>query len=490
MYNFFHQLIQHQAEKAPQAVALWHKDEQLNYAELWQQVEQFAQALQHLGLRAGQRVAVYLPKQFATVVSLFAPSLAGGIVVPINPALKAAQVQHILQDCDVSLLITHQTRAKNLATSAQVVLIDETPLSSLQGSTLAPMEGHTHDTAAILYTSGSSGKPKGVVLSHQNLLLGAASVAEYLHNTADDCLLAALPLSFDYGLSQLTTAFHVGASVVLLDYLLPQDIMRALEHYPVSGLAAVPPLWQQLAKSTWPDSVRDRLRYITNSGGAMPVATTQALQAILPNTNIYLMYGLTEAFRSTYLEPAEVTQRPTSMGKAIPYAEVQVVRPDGSLCDDNEAGELVHSGPLVAKGYWQNKPATAQRFKQGAVWSGDLVKRDAKGYLYFIGRNDALIKTSGYRISPDEVEDIVLQLTEVNQAAVIGVPHPLLGQAIVLLLKGDVEVTHVKQYCQQQLANYMQPQHIALLDEMPLNSNGKIDRILLAHQYQNLFTHA
>jgi acyl-CoA ligase (AMP-forming) (exosortase A-associated) len=274
------------------------------------------------------------------------------------------------------------------------------------------------DMAAILYTSGSTGKPKGVVLSHRNMVTGAKSVASYLENRTSDRILAVLPFSFDYGFSQLSTSFVAGACCVLMDYLLPRDVLRAVERKSITGLAAVPPLWVQLAALLWPASVRKHLRYITNSGGAMPGATLAALRAALPDTKVFLMYGLTEAFRSTYLSPDQVERRPDSIGKAIPNAEILVVREDGSRCAPGEPGELVHRGSLVSLGYWNDRQKTAERFRPApgqdpglvltelAVWSGDTVRTDEEGYIYFIGRRDEMIKTSGYRVSP-RVEEIV-----------------------------------------------------------------------------------
>jgi acyl-CoA ligase (AMP-forming) (exosortase A-associated) len=361
------------------------------------------------------------------------------------------------------------------------------------------------DMAAILYTSGSTGNPKGVVLSHRNLVAGATSVASYLENRAEDRILAALPLSFDYGLSQLTTAFHVGATVVLINHLLPQDIVKVVVSERITGLAGVPPLWMQLVRLKWPEDVT--LRYITNSGGTMPRTTLDVLRTALPNTKPYLMYGLTEAFRSTYLPPAELDARPDSMGKAIPNAEVLVLRPDGSECAPGEPGELVHRGSLVSMGYWRDPQRTAERFRllprahdglpmpEMAVWSGDIVRIDEEGYLYFIGRNDDMIKTSGYRVSPTEVEDVIYGIDQIMEAAAIGIPHSTLGQAILLVIcakdasRFDPEI--VLAACKQQLPAYMVPAGTVQWEgSLPRNPNGKIDRKLLAAHFQNSFLKA
>jgi acyl-CoA ligase (AMP-forming) (exosortase A-associated) len=323
-----------------------------------------------------------------------------------------------------------------------------------------------------------------------------------LKNSSDDRILSVLPLSFDYGLSQLTTAFHVGATSVLMNYLLPRDIIDTVEKESITGLAAVPPLWIQLAQLNWPRDIS--LRYITNSGGAMPRATLDLLRGIFPNTMVFLMYGLTEAFRSTFLPPEEMDGRPDSIGKAIPNAEVLVLREDGSLCAAGEPGELVHRGALVSMGYWNDREKTAERFKpvpsrqsgltipELAVWSGDTVRMDEEGFLYFIGRRDEMIKTSGYRVSPTEVEEVIYATELVGEAAAIGIPHPVLGQAIVLIVtsRGGGELDHdaLMAACKLHLPAFMLPSRIEpRKGNLPRNPNGKIDRKLLAQELQNTF---
>lgn len=540
MSVLLHQLIQHQACVHPDRTALLYGNDSWNYRELYHLVRQAAAGLVHAGLRKGERVAIYLPKQLETVVSFFAASACGAVFVPINPLLKPAQIAHIINDCDARLLITSGERWQQISgvvsdceslrntflTSPHKAETDPaglriavhawqdllTAVAPEAADTALVQNGLDCNLAAILYTSGSTGQPKGVVLSHRNMMVGAESVSTYLRNTPVDRLLAVLPFSFDYGLSQLTTAFRVGASVALMDYLLPRDVIKALSRYEITGLAAVPPLWNQLAALEWPEDVQQRLRYITNSGGAMPQSTTQKLRAVLPSTDIFLMYGLTEAFRSTYLPPDQVSVRPTSMGKAIPNAEILVVREDGSLCDANEVGELVHRGPLVSQGYWNDRVKTAERFKPApgqptelplteiAVWSGDQVYRDEEGFLYFVSRKDEMIKTSGYRVSPTEVEEVLFQCPLVREAVALGVPHPALGQAIVLVVCPHNPVSNAEdtsdakqallQYCRQQLPNFMIPHEVIFKSALPRNPNGKIDRKMLAQELNPLFSEA
>lgn len=519
MSNLIFDLIFEAARRSPQAQALVYGALQRDYSTLARDVERAARLLLAQGVQPGDRVAVYLEKRIENVVAMFGASLAGAVFVPVNPLLKSEQVVHILNDCNVRVLVTSPERRASLGT-----LLDECPdLGSLlltgagteRGDmpvkywdddappVTLPARAIDADVAAILYTSGSTGKPKGVVLSHRNLIAGADSVATYLNITPADRLLAVLPLSFDYGLSQLTCAFLKGATVVLLNHLFPRDIVRAVVAERITGLAAVPPLWNQLARLEWPADCS--LRYLTNSGGAMPGATLALLRAALPQAEVFLMYGLTEAFRSTYLPPSEIDRRPGSMGRAIPNAQVLVVRPDGSLCSDDEPGELVHRGALVALGYWNDSAKTAERFRPSpgqhpalplvemAVWSGDMVRRDADGFLYYIGRDDDLIKVSGYRISPSEIEEALHASGLVDDVAAFGVPHPELGQAIVMLAvaPSDLSVATLMKECQRRLPAYMVPAHIVLrADAFPRNPNGKLDRKLLRADYLNIFQDA
>jgi acyl-CoA ligase (AMP-forming) (exosortase A-associated) len=524
MSTLLHELILHSAERTPAASALTFNAQTLSYGELAERVRRFASGVAALGLARSERVGVYLDKRVETVVACFGAAAAGGVFVPINPLLKPEQVAYILRDCNVRVLVTSPERHTQLADTLQqchdlrhVVQTDGAPVAA-QGYSVHGWDAvsqaaatPTHrvvdaDMLAILYTSGSTGRPKGVVLSHRNMVAGAKSVASYLGNHHEDTLLAALPLSFDAGFSQLTTAFHSGARVVLLNYLLPRDVIRALERERVTGLTAVPPLWIQLTQVQWPESIAEHLRYIANTGGRMPLETLKALRERLPKTKPFLMYGLTEAFRATYLDPSEVDRRPDSIGKSIPNSEVMVLREDGTPCAPHEPGELVQRGALVAMGYWNDPEKTAERFRpvpaavresglvlpEIAVFSGDTVRADEEGFLYFIGRRDEMIKTSGYRVSPTEIEEVVYATQLVGECAAFGVEHPTLGQAIVLVatprdgqLAGEELLARLKRECPA----YQVP---ALVDvrsgPLPRNPNGKIDRKLLSGEFAGRFT--
>ena len=517
--SLLHELLYESATRAPHREALVGDAGRLDYGSLARAVEQCAAGFVRLGLGRADRVAIFAEKRFETVIALFGAAAAGGVFVAVNPLLKPPQVVHILRDCNVRLLVTSTERLQRLAPALRdcpdlrrvVVVGARAPLAAATtvpivdwAECCAPGPGAAHrvidgDMAAIFYTSGSTGLPKGVVLSHRNLVAGARSVAQYLGNHADDRILSALPLSFDAGFSQLTTAFLAGASVTLLNYLLPRDLMRTLENERITGLTAVPPLWIQLTQLEWPRSAREHLRYLANTGGRMPRATLERLRAALPQTRIYLMYGLTEAFRSTYLPPEELDRRPDSIGKAIPNAEVLVVREDGSPCNPGEPGELVHRGALVSLGYWNDPQKTAERFRPApgrpgglpfeeiAVWSGDTVRRDEEGFLYFIGRRDEMIKTSGYRVSPSEVEEALYASGLVGEAAAFGVPHAELGQVIAAAVTARADATlcvaDVLAACRRRLPAYMVPARIVVREGgLPRNPNGKIDRKRLAQE--------
>jgi len=521
MSDLVHKLIYKSANQSPDSDALVYQGSRKNYATLSGEVESVASNLISLGLCRSERLAVYLEKRHETVISLFGATAAGGVFVPVNPILKPEQISYILCDCNVKILVTSVDRLNLLITVLPqchdlhtVVVVDSAeklpvisgldivPWSQLCSSSVSVRGTQIIDSdmAAILYTSGSTGKPKGVVLSHRNIVAGAESVAQYLENSPDDRILSVLPLSFDYGFNQLTTAFHTGATCILLNHLLPRDIIETIQAEEISGLAAVPPLWIQLVQLNWPKITS--LRYITNSGGAMPQATLDMLRSTLPKTKVFLMYGLTEAFRSTYLSPQEVDIRPGSIGKAIPNAEVLVLREDGTQCAPDEPGELVHRGALVSMGYWNDFEKTSVRFRpfpqqetgltipEIAVWSGDTVRSDDEGYLYFISRRDEMIKTSGYRVSPTEVEEVVYATELIGEAVAIGIPHPILGQAIVVIVTplkdANVDVDALLAACKHNLPSFMLPSQIILKEgPLPRNPNGKIDRKLLAKEIQD-----
>ena len=483
----------------PARLALDGRSGAQNYAELEETLGRLAGWLAGFGLERGARVASWMAKgPVAALMPLAAPR-AGLVHVPINPLLRHAQVAHILADSGARLLIGTAARIDTLGAAdvpdeCRLLREDDAACAMSGGDAIGPSDAAPQDLAAILYTSGSTGRPKGVMLSHANLWLGAASVADYLGLSAEDRTLCVLPFSFDYGQNQLLSTWFAGGCVYPLDYLTARDVMKSVERRDITTLAGVPPLWVQLTELNWPPEVAAKLRRITNSGGALTRPLVAKLRGLFCNADIYPMYGLTEAFRSTYLPPALVDSHPDSMGSAIPHAEILVVRRDGSVAGDEEPGELVHCGPLVAQGYWQDAARTAERFRPAppasryggiAVWSGDMVRRDGQGLLYFIGRDDAMIKSAGNRISPTEIEEAAVAVPGVAEAVAMGIKDERLGQAVLLLIRSadPLAEEQVEARLKAELPNFMHPRTILRREEFPRTPNGKIDRVALMGEF-------
>jgi len=469
----------------------------LNWQDLRTRVGLMAGWLKSRVSKPGARVATWGAKGELTCLIPLAAARAGLVHVPINPLLKRVQVSHILSDSGASLLIGTPARLATLeagdVSEACESIAEDTALQLVDSMncSLGASSADPGELAALIYTSGSTGRPKGVMLSHANLWLGAVSVATYLGLAADDVTLAVLPLSFDYGQNQLLSAWYAGGSVVPLDYLTPRDVIKASARHGVTTLAAVPPLWFQLVEQDWPADAVASMRRLTNSGGALTVELVRDLRRLFPEARLFPMYGLTEAFRSTFLDPSMVDSHPTSMGTAVPFAEILVIADNGSVTAPGDEGELVHCGPLVAQGYWNDPARTAERFRPGpqasryggtAVWSGDRVRRDEEGLLYFVGRRDAMIKSAGNRISPQEIEEAVLASGFAAEAVALGVPDARLGQAVHLVVRGSGDGEGLRAALKRDLPNFMQPQVIRWVERMPVNPNGKIDRVALQEE--------
>jgi acyl-CoA ligase (AMP-forming) (exosortase A-associated) len=478
---------------APDAPALTAGKETLTYSQFEEEVGRTAAALLRQGLQPGDRVASWMAKTSLACLLPLAAARAGLVHVPINPVLKRAQAGHILADSGAKLLIGNEARLRSLedADRADARLV----VTEMWGATEEPLPQSSRDPnelASLLYTSGSTGRPKGVMLSHANLWLGAISVAHYLGLIAEDRTLAVLPLAFDYGQNQLLSTWAAGGHAIAFDYLLPRDVVRAVGRHGVTVLAGVPPLWLQLVDLDWVEG--GRLRTLTNSGGHLPETTIRKLRNLFPEARLHLMYGLTEAFRSTSLDPALVDEHPDSVGEAIPLAEVMIVHEDGSEAAPDEEGELVHAGPLVAHGYWHDPARTDERFKPApsfsryggtAVWSGDRAVRGADGLIRFRGRDDAMIKVSGNRLSPTEIEEAALASGAVLEVLALGVKDERLGQAVklVAVAKGEGAEQRLRAHLSAELPAYMQPREIVWRDALPLSPNGKVDRAALVKEF-------
>jgi acyl-CoA ligase (AMP-forming) (exosortase A-associated) len=488
-------------------IALVDGERSVSYAAFSQLVARCAATLRANGLARGDRVAIVLPKCIEECWAIFGTSQAAGVFVPVNSVLRAQQIRHIVEDSGARIVIC--SRALFETVSAALTGLDRLTLLSAEdiaegGAANAAVstrreEAIGEDLAAILYTSGSTGKPKGVMLSHRNLLAGSRIVIKYLEITDRDRILSILPFSFDYGLNQLLTAVQQRALTVLFTFQLGDEIVRAIRDHAITGLAGVPTIWAILTKTSplLRKTTLPTLRYITNSGGAVPSETVRRLRDMLRDTRIFLMYGLTEAFRSTFLPPEEIDKRPTSIGKAIPECEVFAVKPDGQRAKPGEPGILVHRGPTVSLGYWNRPEDTAAVLRQNpfrsaaqggeiVCYSGDLVVEDEDGFFSFVGRADAMIKSSGYRISPTEVEEVLMATGAFRQVAVIGLPDPLAGQkvhAVAVPLNGATPSVHdILKTVSGQLPAFMVPRMIELVDALPTTPNGKLDYPLLARQ--------
>src|SRR5208283_303349 len=512
-----HHMLRNSAARHPEKEALVHGPRRLKYREVADRCSSLACGLRSAGMQRGDRIGIYLDPSVEQVLAIFSISQAGGVYVPINTVLVPDQVAHIARDCGMKALITTPDKLETLAPALRDVSslqffvatgksngqdpadtrADSKPVHGFEEMLRLPAEdrcqdwGISVDLAAILYTSGSTGKPKGVMLSHANVMAGSTIVSTYLGISDQDRILAVLPFSFDAGMNQLMTAFQQGGTIVLIKFVFAKEIIDALISERVTGLAGVPTVWSLLAnggilKHKFPD-----LRYITNTGGAMPQAVLKVLREALPATKIFLMYGLTEAFRSTYLPPEELDRRPTSMGKAIPDTEILVLNERGERCQPGEVGELVHRGPTVSMGYWGNPEATDRVLRPNPLlppelgdcekvcYSGDLVKMDEDGFLYYVGRRDTMIKSSGYRISPTEVEEVLFQTGKIRQAAVIGIPDEVLGQTIKAFLVAkdgaQLDCDAIQDFCAEKMPRHMVPKQFEVMKELPKTSSGKVD---------------
>jgi len=515
-WTLFH-LLENAAQRAPQQVAVVDGDTRYTYAQLRALSARLAGALLAQGLRRGDRVGIYLEKSIEALVAMTAIAHAGGVYVNLNPQLRSVQASHIIQNCQVRMLVADAARllaeplppyevalvrgpgCPRAPNAARTLALE--PI--LEGGPEAPptTPATESDLGTIIYTSGSTGMPKGIMLTHHNIVVGAQIVSTYLGNTAEDRVLSVLPLNFDVGMNQFTCMLRVGGTLVLQHSQLPGELLKSLRKHRITGLAGVPGVWallNQNKKSLQREPLTE-LRYISNTGGMIPGPHLDSLIELLPHTQVFLMYGLTEAFRSTFLDPSQVSRGPACIGKAIPDTDIWVVRPDGTETDPDEVGELIHRGPTVALGYWGDPVKTSQVYRPNpfappetmgrdqVVYSGDLVRRDPAGFLYYEGRRDEQIKTQGYRVSPLEIEELVHATGLVHEAAAFGKKDDSLGQRIVVVcsLKAGSAATAevVKGLIARQAPPHLIPQEVHFLPEMPKNPNGKIDRSALRHEY-------
>lgn len=500
----------------PDKAAVFSGSESLTFRQLHAEAAAAAQAIASLGVSSGDRVGICMQKNLDQVVAILGVLWANAIFVPIHPVLHAEQIGHIVDDCDMKLLITDSTRIEEVRDTAHGrILIGHGPaeegIDSLvqlrreyQGSDPI-FQGKPGDTAAIIYSSGSTGRPKGIIISHKNLVDGARIVAGYLGTKATDRIAGVLSLNFDHGLNQLWQTLYVGSSLYLHDLMFPRDLFRLIARERLTALPVMPVIISRMFDPQLPSPDADldfsALRYVSTTGGPVTARILDQLRKTFPVTDIVLMYGLTEAFRSSWLPPDQVAIRPTSIGKAIPEVELYVLDEKGQDCAPHVPGQLVHRGGCVANGYWNAPEATAERFRQidrfpneTVVFSGDLVRRDEEGYLYFLGRMDSMIKTHGFRVSPTEIEEHARRFDGLFDAVAFGIDNPEIGQDIAVTytttdrtqLASDTLTDHFR----AGMPHYMVPRWFVHLEAFPATgSGGKVDRVLACRlSMEKLFT--
>jgi len=477
------------ARRYPGKPALVTGATRLTYAELAARAAGLAAELKRQGVQRGDRVVVFLQNSPETVISVFGTLMAGGVFSVVNPSTKADKLAYILNNCTAKALITEPrlaaTAMQAKAEAPAVAAMLSTPFTFADGA--APkFSGIDLDVAMIVYTSGSTGFPKGVTMTHANIVAAATSITTYLQSSADDIVLSVLPLAFDYGLYQALMCVKVGATLILeKSFAFPQVILQKLKSERVTGFPLVPTMAALLLqmKDVQPAMFPD-LRYITNTAAALPKAHIQRLRELFPTTQLFSMYGLTECKRCTYLPPAELDRRPDSVGIAIPGTEAYVVNELGERVASGVVGELVIRGAHVMKGYWADEAATNRALKPGlypwekVLYTGDLFRMDEDGFLYFVGRKDDIIKTRGEKVSPKEVENVLYELAGIREACVIGVPDPILGQALKAIVAADEGITEadVVRHCRARLEDFMVPTMVEFRGQLPKSENGKIAR--------------
>ncbi len=478
----------------------------VTYEDLARQVHHVAGALWALGVRRWDRVGIHLPKGVEEIAATFAVARLGAVIVNINRQRTVRQLEHVVQDCDIRFLFTDRRRAKQIAGSQlqqrlERIIVPGNPPDSpgMLGWNELPREEPPldirpvdTDLAALLYTSGSTGMPKGVMISHRNFVDGTLRVAEYLENNSEDRILGLVPLSAPWGLIQATSMFLKGGTLVLQPLPMPAEIVSTINRHEVTGMAAFPETWIQMVGYIRESGAAAKcLRYITSSGGKIPAHILSALPECLPGVDIHLTYGLTEAFRSTHVTPSMYEAKMGSLGRPCRNVDIFVVDPAKGLCGPGEQGELLHRGSLVTMGYWRQPEATDQAIRvcealrpvigdEKVHYSGDIVWQDEDGYLWFVGRKDSMIKCGGHRISPTEVEAIVLESGQVDSAVAFGLEHELHGQVVHIAVaseSGEVDEDALRRFCAKEMPSYMVPHAIHVWDcPMPRTPNGKLDR--------------
>ncbi len=505
------------AQRHPDKTALVVEGEPFSYRQLKDASLRLASALRSRGLENGDRVAIYMDNTWPCIVSIYATLLAGGVFFVINPQTKADKLLYYLEDSEAKILMSDSHLEKKYLTAGEktthlkmiiasggdaaeklirnIVIADFDEVLNQSELLISPPAVTPVDLAAFIYTSGSTGEPKAIMHTHQAMVFTAWSLIEYIRLAENDRILVVIPFAFDYGLYQLLMAMKLGATLVVeRSFTFPAKIYQRIEEQKVTVFPGVPTVFAMMIAThnkkllSFPSITR-----ITNTAAALPAASIPNLQEIFPNALIYKMYGLSECKRVCYLEPELIDIKPQSVGKAIPGTETFLLDPDGEPVAPGEVGILHIRGPHVMVGYWKLPELSKKMLKPGRypgeqiLCSHDWFKMDEDGDLYFVGRSDDIIKTRGEKVSPTEVENVLHKtVPEVREAVVVGVKDSVLGQAIVayLVMENNVagDERQIKKICLANLENFMVPQTIIFLAEMPKTPNGKINRKLLLEQ--------
>jgi amino acid adenylation domain-containing protein len=506
-----HHFLEASSLQQPERTALVCDGQRYSYAQIDQMATELAIYLQRRGVQRGDRVAIYMDNSVETIVSIYAALKASAVFMPINPLTKQDKLAYLLNDSRASVLLTHAalyavfsgSLAHNrsvhtciVAGELRVTHADDRlqPYANVYGQSgnTTNCDSIDQDLAAIIYTSGSTGDPKGVMLTHLNMVSATNSVSSYLGLRQDDIVLCVLPLAFDYGLYQVLMCFKLGATVVVeRSFAFPVKVLDVMARERVTVLPGVPTIFSLLMNiKTLAQHDLSALRMITNTAAALSEQHIKELRALFPQAQLFSMYGLTECKRVTYLPPDQLDTRPTSVGRGMPNEEVWLVDEAGERLPNGSTGELVIRGSNVMRGYWEKPDETAKRLKPGpnpgelVLYSGDVFRTDAEGYLYFVARKDDVIKSRGEKVSPREVENVLYSMEGVHEVAVVGVPDPLLGQAVkaILTLRPGVSYSErdVIKYCLGHMESFMVPKFVVFVDALPKTDTGKIKKTGLA----------